>query len=59
MIIENVLPQFDDRLSGIAHSLAASLNPTLVNKASVRGEEIKRKLDPLLKVKRELNMFMF
>ncbi|MED3987198.1 methyl-accepting chemotaxis protein [Peribacillus simplex] len=52
MINENVLPQFDDRLSENAHSLAASLNPTLINKASVRGEEIKRKLDAFVKDKK-------
>ena len=52
MINENVLPQFDDRLSENAHSLAASLNPTLINKASERGEEIKRKLDAFVEDKK-------
>ncbi|MDQ7862324.1 methyl-accepting chemotaxis protein [Peribacillus frigoritolerans] len=52
MINENVLPQFDDRLSENAHSLAASLNPTLINKASERGEEIRRELDAFVEGKK-------
>ncbi|MBT2664494.1 methyl-accepting chemotaxis protein [Bacillus sp. ISL-4] len=55
MINENVLPQFDERLSENAHSLAASLNPTLINKASVRGEEIKRELDAFAKDKKGIS----
>ncbi|MFJ7310847.1 methyl-accepting chemotaxis protein [Peribacillus frigoritolerans] len=52
MINENVLPQFDYRLAENAHSLAVSLNPTLINKASERGEEFKRKLDAFVKDKK-------
>lgn len=45
MINENVLPQFDERLSENARSLAASIDPDLIENASDQGEAILGKLD--------------
>ncbi|KQU19378.1 hypothetical protein ASG65_24225 [Bacillus sp. Leaf13] len=45
MINKNVLPQFDERLSENARSLAASIDPDLIENASDQGEAILGKLD--------------
>lgn len=45
MINENVLPQFDERLSENASSLAASIDTDLIENASDQGEAILGKLD--------------
>ncbi|MFE4430500.1 methyl-accepting chemotaxis protein [Peribacillus butanolivorans] len=45
MINENVLPQFDERLSENARSLAASIDTDLIENASDQGEAILGKLD--------------